>query len=571
MSTAATEDATAIAYGDWPWAGDAADGPRAAALQALSAVEVEATSQVEYRSHGAVLVIGPVETAWPAALALPDTMRRVVLAPPGDTPPPDASDDEGPAFLRGRLSSLTGHLGAFKALLPGPEGGDVDLAALYVSPRPVFDLVLDLGERPAFPVARPPLGYFHPRDRAGLDAALAELPELVGEFEKPRFFAYDASICAHGRSGLKGCTRCIDACSTGAIASLGERIEVDPYLCQGDGGCTTVCPSGAIRYAYPAPRDLLAGIRTMLRAWRGAGGPPPRLLLHDLEHGHDELRARAGELPADVLPVQLEEVTAGGLDVWLAAIAMGALSVGVYLPARARGHERQTLDLQLETARRLLSGLGLDPSAVTCIDAQTLAGWARSQVRPVPGEPAAFQTHNDKRATIRLAMDSLVARGTPSASPVPLPARAPFGDVRVDAGACTLCMGCVSVCPSHALGDGGEMPQLNFTEDLCLQCGLCEQACPESAITLEARYTFDLAGRRAPRVLHDEAPLACVECGTPFATGSVIEKMLSRLQGHALWSDEAAQRRLRMCGDCRVKDVMRADIARFRDNDRGAA
>jgi len=39
----------------------------------------------------------------------------------------------------------------------------------------------------------------------------------VGEFEKPRFFVYREKICAHARSGIEGCNRCLEVCSTGAI------------------------------------------------------------------------------------------------------------------------------------------------------------------------------------------------------------------------------------------------------------------------------------------------------------------------------------------------------------------
>jgi hypothetical protein len=37
--------------------------------------------------------------------------------------------------------------------------------------------------------------------------ALAELPDMIGEFEKPKFFAYKESICAHSRSKKSGCNQ----------------------------------------------------------------------------------------------------------------------------------------------------------------------------------------------------------------------------------------------------------------------------------------------------------------------------------------------------------------------------
>ena len=107
-------------------------------------------------------------------------------------------------------------------------------------------------------------------------------------------------------------------------------------------------------------------------------------------------------------------------------------------------------------------------------------------------EPASFGAFNDKRQTIRNAIDHVVAEASDASQPaVALGADAPFGEVIVDTGACTLCLACVTVCPGRALQDGESKPQLKLIESACLQCGLCEKACPESAITLRPRYLYD--------------------------------------------------------------------------------
>ena len=62
----------------------------------------------------------------------------------------------------------------------------------------------------------------------------------------------------------EGCTQCIDVCSALAIRPDGDRIAVEPHLCVGCGACTTVCPSGALTYAYPAVPDLAVRIKTLL-------------------------------------------------------------------------------------------------------------------------------------------------------------------------------------------------------------------------------------------------------------------------------------------------------------------
>lgn len=554
-------------YAEWRLSTSGVDGAaRAVAYADLDARGTESTSLVAFQSGGAVLVIGDADAAWSAALALPDTLRRVVLATSGQAPA-GAVGSEEPAFVAGSTARVVGHLGEFTASIEAEGRPAVDIGALYLSPKPRFDLVLDLQAEPIHRAARPPLGYYATRgDADALARALAELPDLVGEFEKPRFFHYEPSLCAHDRSGLGGCTRCIDACSTQAISSLGDLVQVDPYLCQGDGICTTVCPSGAMRYAFPSPRDLLGATRRLLKGYAQAGGTRPVLLLHDGEAGAALLAARAAELPGNVLPLQVEEISATGIDVWLSALAYGAESVRLLATPAIPPGTVAALDRQIGIAHALLAGMGHAASRLSRIDIQAVGGGLGDAAVTFPA--AGFDTANNKRETLRFALGHLY-RHAPAPQPqVDLPAGAPFGEVRVDAKACTLCMGCVQVCPSHALGDGGdEKPQLGFTEDLCLQCGLCEKACPEDAISLAPRFVYDFEVRRQRRVLNEEEPFCCIDCGTPFATPSVIERMLGRLVDHPMFQDEASRNRMRMCGDCRVKALMREDIGRFKRED----
>jgi ferredoxin len=61
------------------------------------------------------------------------------------------------------------------------------------------------------------------RDERALVDAVLKLREMTGEFDKPRFFRYDAKICAHSRNEKTGCKACIDVCSASAIRSDGSR------------------------------------------------------------------------------------------------------------------------------------------------------------------------------------------------------------------------------------------------------------------------------------------------------------------------------------------------------------
>ena len=132
---------------------------------------------------------------------------------------------------------------------------------------------------------------------------------------------------------------------------------------------------------------------------------------------------------------------------------------------------------------------------------------------------------------------------------------APYGEVRVDRAKCTMCMSCVGACPESALMDGVDRPLLKFLERNCVQCGLCEATCPEDAITLHPRLLLAPAVREA-RVLNETEPFRCVSCDKPFGTRQMVEAMMGRLGGHSMFSSNGALRRLQMCADCRVVDMM---------------
>ncbi|MDH3672683.1 MAG: 4Fe-4S binding protein [Gammaproteobacteria bacterium] len=543
---------------------------REAALRAAPLAIEKSTSLVEYRSSGELLIIdqfksvGDEERALHLANELGDRLSCTVLI--SGLASTGVKEDAEPALAArgvrvavGRLAQLTGYLGNFAADLSTPSG-PVKLTQHLGMAKQHFDLVLDLTVPAHFRQETLPLGYYAPgRDTMALTRALDELPDLMGEFEKPKYFAYNPDICAHGGSGLIGCRRCLDACPTLAIGSLGDSIEVNPYLCQGAGVCATACPSGAITYAYPSTSDLLDGLRAMLKAYRQTGGRHACILFHDREKSKALLERIAARLPEQVIPVEVEEAGSVGLDTWLATLAYGACQVAV-LGAGATPSVLNELRAQHAYATAILEGMGYPAEQLQLIDSEdddavleTLAKLPEFS----PPRPAGFAGLDEKRTTIRLAVDHLHAHAPAPTAVATLPRGAPFGEIEVDGSGCTLCMACASICPHAALSDGGgELPQLLFDEWNCVQCGLCETACPEDVITLVPRFLYDAEMRRATRTLNEAEPFCCVSCGKPFATKNMMAKMQAKLKGHWMYQKAETRRRMEMCDECRVKDML---------------
>jgi ferredoxin len=533
---------------------------RASALGSLGTLEAKPTALVTYQSHGRIAVIGSEETALPAARHLAAKLPVIVLVPgPGR---PDPGTAEGIVVVRGGTPEVQGRLGRFAVNLSTPEGAValVEAAGLSVE---YFDLVLDLGASPLIDYEVPPVGYYHAPagDDQALARALAELPEMSGEFEKPKYFNFEPELCAHGRSEITGCTRCIDACPTFAITSADEVVHVDPYLCQGAGSCVAACPSGAMTYAFPTVSDLLGRVRALLEAFREAGGEQPGLVLHDGWSGRALYGTLAHGMPEDLLPVEVEEVGSVGMDTWLAALAYGARAVAICVTDNTPRRMVRELDEQVSFARAVLGGMGYPAGQLALVNTshadQVAAAWSEMPAASV-SRPARFVAPDDKRGILRLAIEHLHRQAPAPRKAAELPAGAPFGEIRVDKSACTLCMACVSVCPVAALSPGGDLPQLKFTEWNCVQCGLCETACPEDAIRLQPRFLYDAELRQQPRVLHEEAPFCCVSCGKPFTTSGLLARMQQKLEGHWMFQTDEARRRLQMCEHCRVKDMFKS-------------
>jgi ferredoxin len=550
------------------WSSQASDaGPKMAALLAAAAEPTPAVPLVTLTSKGVILVYGRDEQAIEAAQLLKDHLDvTVMITRRAALTPPRVNEF---ALVKGTIRSAKGHLGAFEIVVD-------EFAATVPSSRSTLafevarngvvshcDVILDLsGQAPLFTASELRAGYVRadPGDPAAVLRSVIKARDLIGTFDKPRYIAFSEGLCAHSRSGIVGCRHCLDLCPTGAIEPAGDHVVIDPHICAGCGQCATTCPTGAAAYALP-PVDVLMGkLRSLLTVYGDAGGLHPILLLHDDEHGAaliDALARHGDGLPANVLPLVVNEVTQVGLEIIAAAFAYGASAVRFLLRAKPR-HDFVGLTRTIALAEPILAALGFGSVAAIETDDPDALGSALTAIEayaPSP-RPASFIPIGPKREVMQLALRELHHAAPAPIDVVALPVGAPFGAVELDADGCTLCLSCVAACPTGALGDDPERPLLRFTEYTCVQCGLCKATCPEKVINLKPQIDFRAANARS-HVLKEEEPFRCIRCGTPFGVKSTIERVIGKLAGQHWMYAHGSKRldALRMCENCRVAVV----------------
>ncbi|HEY9037477.1 MAG TPA: 4Fe-4S binding protein [Roseovarius sp.] len=534
------------------WTADTAGTTaKMAALVADAALPQQSAKTIDVVSNGVCLIIGAAEVTIAAAEKLADILAVTVLVPNGAVLPVTSRFD----CCAGQLRMVSGTLGqfkisidAFQQVLPGGRGTPV-LTDPRDDAQSECDLILDLtGGTPLFPAPDKRDGYLRadPGSLPAVADAILAASQMIGTFEKPLHIRLEPSLCAHSRAEQPACSNCLNVCPTGAILPAGEHVSIDPLICAGCGACSAVCPSGAISYDAPPVDHVFRRIGTLASAYRKAGGQSGALLVHD-DHGAEMIRlaARYGRgLPAHVIPLEIDALAMFGHAEMLAALASGFASVDILLAPKS---DRDVLQAQAELAAAMGAGEAAalldiaDPDALSDLlfDRETAPHPAITPILP----------QGSRRQIARLAAKAL----SPEAEVLPLPAGAPYGAVIVDTDACTLCLACVSLCPSGALMDNPDMPQLRFQEDACLQCGLCANVCPEDAITL--RPQIDLTDAALSQVvLNEEEPFACVECGSLFGVKSTVERIMEKLAGnHAMFASPAAARMIQMCDNCRVQ------------------
>ena len=546
------------------------------ALIADATLERPGTKIREINSAGTCLIIGKDDSVLPFAETLGQELAvTCVLGVAPKRINPSTSYD----LAVGQLRSLSGGLGAFDvtfesfSTLVATGRGVTQFTTPKDEATSRCDIVIDLVSEASVLAAETTRdGYLRAPDADALKLSLigAQAKALVGTFEKPLYVRFEGSICAHSRSQKTGCTRCVDTCGAEAIRPNGDSVYIDPDMCGGCGGCASVCPTGAILYDDPPFEFMVERLSTLIETFTGYGKTPPRVLFIDRSFGRDLISesARFSQgLPADVIPYEVDNVELIGHAELLATLAAGATEALILKSPRTA---QTAIANQSGLTRRLLSATSVDPDRVRVLEVSD----TDSLESALFGTRMPALKHKDiallggRREVAKRVMAAFLDHDDESPVSVALEPGDPYGTIEVDSDKCTLCLACVSQCPTGALNDRSDRPEINIVENACVQCGLCSNTCPEQAITLKPQLSF---GKQTLEQLslHGEDPFECVECGRPFGVKSTIERIIEKLEGnHWMYTNSDNTKLVKMCDDCRVNAQYHDENAPLRGPDR---
>ena len=299
------------------------------------------------------------------------------------------------------------------------------------------------------------------------------------------------------------------------------------------------------------------------------------MLLHDDAHGTpliDALARHGDGLPANVLPLAVNEVTQVGLETHRRGVRLRRQRRCASCCAPSRATTSTGLHRTMALAEPILAGLGFGAGRVATIETDDPDALGEALARDRAAGTArrgrrAFLPTGGKRDVMRLALRELHRAAPAPVDVVPLPAGAPFGTVEVERRGL------------HALprpASRPARPARSATIPSGRRCAsprtpACNAGCarrPARRRSSRSRRSSISAPRpRRARVLKQEEPFRCIRCGKPFGVKSTIERVIAKLEGkHWMFQGNGASALdvIKMCDDCRVAAMTEAGLRSLR-------
>ncbi len=352
----------------------------------------------------------------------------------------------------------------------------------------------------------------------------------------------EPSRCVKVRNRNSTCTRCADACTSGAITVEGNVIDIDGEKCTGCGTCTAACPTEAIVCDKPSDAQLASELERSIEATKGVAG-----IICGRVAAH-----KTADVDRVAESLCLGRVNAAML---VKAAALGARDILLIDGGCATCKFRSAvphIDAAAQEANELLAAWGSEARVARTSEVpEEFVAWQRqqavggvsrrgfftgvkSQAKTLATEAATYGIEKElgikkEAATLRQVLkvgddgclphgpiprhedllEDLFEMGEPGDAVV---STRQWGDVTMDPEKCDNCGVCATFCPTGALSKVMREPEkkpgramrkgakevecLEFRLSDCVGCGLCADVCMGHALSvsheIQAPRVFEL-------------------------------------------------------------------------------
>lgn len=355
----------------------------------------------------------------------------------------------------------------------------------------------------------------------------------------------------------QGCDLCLKSCPFEALTLRDGVAFVDKDRCQDCGLCVTSCPTGAVAHPYYQRPVMEAGLAALLDG--GATGAFVALTCRGAMRTLREAVSRGFAYPSSVLPMEVPSAGFADLYLMVRALDLGASGVllvhcGGACGAACRPAVFQERVLAVQTLLGTLAFGGERVAVLAATSPRRLAADLAARVRlgmgAAPGGSANSGRANGHRPreNARLVLSFWERMGGPNTLTIEHDGL-PFGQARLNSGACSLCGLCADSCPTGALryGDDSGAAILDFDATDCAGCRICSRVCPENALKIDRTLDFSALGA-GRRPLKSAGLKVCSRCGQGYAPEAMVARLVSAL------GDRAVD--FRYCPDCRMLAAM---------------
>ncbi|MBZ4644255.1 MAG: hypothetical protein PWQ25_1885 [Deferribacteres bacterium] len=354
---------------------------------------------------------------------------------------------------------------------------------------------------------------------------------LTGEFLISESISHNDNICQYSGKRDFGCKRCIDSCERYALYVEDKKIKIDHLLCVSCGKCVSVCPTGAMQSMTVSDVDFID-------SFKENNFKNKVVVLGN----HEEIRGFKWKIDDEYTYnyqfIESEPKYFNLLN-YLFLFSCGASKLIIL-------DERLCNSNQILFANRLIEYLFNYSDFIVFRD----DGYYGPNPLSEFYADYSFDTRRKKLASIIgfLFEKSPVRKVLIDEEYLNI-----FGEVELDELKCSLCLACVNHCKIGALSANQMNYSLNHNPSYCIQCGICEDVCPENAIKIRKGLLLSEEFFENKELFRDE-PIVCPECKKEFASKKAFETVKRKLIKSGYF--ESKGKYLNYCEECRVIKIL---------------